>query len=167
MIYVKVVVIFKGTVRRRSSANPPLQPEVAGEGEVFRCNPQRKNRIMEKTGWNTVFDGTLNLVADEGMLNHLKTICPLFFESPKDIKHPTNQEIPVKRGGYNFFLATASVRDMTQEVLIRQACNPHDERCVELIAPIKLMDFFKIDDGDEIKVTAMGISSAHPIFFSP
>ena len=122
---------------------------------------------MEKTGWNTVIDCTLNLLADEGMLDDLRTICPLFFESPKDIKHPTNQEIPVKRGGYNYYLAAASVRGMTQEVLIRQACNPNDERCVELIAPIKLIDYFRVDDGDEIEVTAMRISSAHPLSSSP
>ena len=33
--------IFKGTVYRRSSSDPPSQPEVAGEREVFKCNPQR------------------------------------------------------------------------------------------------------------------------------
>ena len=33
--------IFKGTVYRRSSSDRPRQPEVAGEREVFKCNPQR------------------------------------------------------------------------------------------------------------------------------
>ena len=33
--------IFKGTVYRRSSSDRPRQPEVAGEREVFKCNPQQ------------------------------------------------------------------------------------------------------------------------------
>ena len=37
--------IFKGTVYRRSSSDPPSQPEVAGEREVFKCNPQRVCRM--------------------------------------------------------------------------------------------------------------------------
>ena len=53
--------IFKGTVYRRSSSDPPSQPEVAGEREVFKCNPQRVCRIIKETGWESVFCGTLNL----------------------------------------------------------------------------------------------------------
>ena len=40
------MMIFKGTVRRRRSANPPKQLGVAGVAEIFRCNPQRERRIM-------------------------------------------------------------------------------------------------------------------------
>ncbi len=42
--------IFKGTVYKRSSADHPSQPEVAGEREVFKCNLQRVRRIMKETG---------------------------------------------------------------------------------------------------------------------
>ena len=93
---------FKGMVRRRSSADPPRQPEVAGEAEIFRCNPKRKRRIMEATGWETVFDGTLNLQVPKGELEGLKDLCPLFFECPEDIEHPTNPKIPEIRGGYYY-----------------------------------------------------------------
>ena len=46
----------------------------------------------------------------------------------------------------------ASVRGETQEVLVRRAANPHDERCVELVAPAKLMDRLQIDEGSEVEV---------------
>ena len=49
--------IFKGTVYKRSSADCPKQLEIAGEREVFKCNPQRVRRIMEETGWESVFCG--------------------------------------------------------------------------------------------------------------
>ena len=107
---------------------------------------------MEETGWVAVFDGTLNLVVAEGVFERLRDVCPLFFEAPEDIKHPTDQRIPEIRGGYYYHKATASVRGETQEVLIKRAGNPHDERCLELIAPVKLMDRFQIDDGSEIDV---------------
>ena len=60
--------IFKGTVYRRSSADHPRQPEVAGEREVFKCNPQRVRRIMKETGWESVFCGTLNLRVREEIM---------------------------------------------------------------------------------------------------
>ena len=69
----------------------------------------------------------------------------LFFERPEDVKHPTDQRIPKKRGGYCYYRAAASVRGETQEVLVRRAGNPHDERCMELVAPVKLMDRLQID----------------------
>ena len=53
--------IFRGTVYRRSSADGPPQPGVAGEREVFEHNPQRVRRILNETGWERVFCGTLNL----------------------------------------------------------------------------------------------------------
>ena len=147
---------FKGTVYRRSSAGRPKQPEVAGESEVFKCNPQRVGRIMEETGWKNVFFGTLNLrVACEVDLSAMRA---LFFEPPEDVKHPTNQTIPKKRGGYCYYKATASVRGETQEVLVRRAVNPHNERCMELVAPVKLMDRLQIDDGSEVEVAVSSAS---------
>ena len=148
--------IFKGTVCRRSSAD--RQPEVAGEREVFKCNPQRVRRIKKETGWESVFCGTLNLrVADE-VSDDLSAMRALFFERPEDVKHPTNQSIPKKRGGYCYYRATASVRGETQEVLVRRAVNPHDERCVELVAPVKLMDRPQIDEGSEVEVAVSSAS---------
>ena len=68
------------------------------------------------------------------------------------IEHPTSQRIPEIRGGYYYHRATASVRGEIQEVLVRRAGNPHDERCVELVAPIKLMEHLQIDESSEIEV---------------
>lgn len=144
--------IFKGTVYRRSSANPPRQPEVAGERHVFKCNPQRVRRIMKETGWETVFCGTLNLRVAGGVSNDLSAMHALFFERPEDVKHPTDQRIPKIRGGYCYYRATVSVRGETQEVLVRRASNPHDGRSMELVAPVKLMDHLQIDEGSQVEV---------------
>ena len=69
-----------------------------------------------------------------------------------------NQRIPKKRGGYCYYRATASVRGETQEVLVRRAGNPHDKRCVELVAPVKLMDRLQIDEGSEVEVAVSSAS---------
>ena len=90
--------IFKGTVYRRSSSDRPRQPEVAGEREVFKCNPQRVCRIMKETGWESVFCGTLNLRVADGVSDDLSAMRALFFERPEDVKHPTDQRIPQERG---------------------------------------------------------------------
>lgn len=153
----EIAVVFRGMVYRRSSADHRMQPEVAGEREVFKCNPQRVRRIMNETGWDDVFCGTLNLRVDDGISDALSTKRELFFERPEAVRHPTNQNIPEIRGGYFYYTATASVRGETQEVLVRRAGNPHDKMCVELIAPVKLMDRLQIDEGSEVKVA---VSSA-------
>ena len=75
--------IFKGTVYRRNSADRPRQPEVAGEREVFKCNPQRVRRIMKETGWENVFCGTLNLRVADGVSDDLSAMRALFFERPE------------------------------------------------------------------------------------
>ena len=150
--------IFKGTVYRRSSSDRPRQPEVAGEREVFKCNPQRVRRIMKETDWESVFCGTLNLRVADGVSDDLSAMRALFFERPEDVKHPTDQRIPKKRGGYCYYRATASVRGETQEVLVRRAGNPHDKRCVELVAPVKLMDRLQIDEGSEVEVAVSSAS---------
>lgn len=62
---------FKGTVYQRSSAHPPKQPDVPGEAEIFRCNPRRSRRIMEKTGWDRVFRGALKLSVPEDVFDRL------------------------------------------------------------------------------------------------
>ena len=42
--------IFKGTVYRRSSSDPPSQPEVAGEREVFKCAACVPNNERDRLG---------------------------------------------------------------------------------------------------------------------
>lgn len=143
--------IFIGVVRRRSSVGD--RPWVAGEAEVFRCNPQRRRRIMEETGWDTVFDGTLNVrVVDGSVAAGLRDMRALFIERPEDIRHPTSPRLPGIRGGYFYYRAMASRRGETQEVLVRRAGDLRDIRAVELVAPVKLMDRFQVDEGDRIIV---------------
>ena len=38
------------------------------------------------------------------------------------------------------------------EALVKRANHPHDERCVELVAPVKLMDHLQIGEGSEVEV---------------
>ena len=107
---------------------------------------------MKETGWETVVNGTLNLVvADASRFEGLRDQ-QLFFERPEDIEHPTNPKIPKKRGGYYYYKATASASGKTQDVLVRRADNPHDERSVELVAPVRLPKHFQITEGSEIEV---------------
>ena len=96
-------------------------------------------------------------VAD-GVSDDLSAIRALFFERPEDVKHPTDQRIPKKRDEYCYYRATASVRGETQEVLVRRAGNPHDKRCVELVAPVKLMDRLQIDKCSEVEVAVSSAS---------
>ncbi len=146
--------IVNGRVYSRSSAG--RQTEVAGEEDVFKENPQRRWRIMEETGWESVFDGTLNLQVDGGVFEDLEKLNPLFFERPEAIKHPTNPRIPKMRGGYYYYRAMASVEGTTQEVLVRRAGNPHDKKCLELVAAVKLRERLRIDDGNDLEITVEG-----------
>ena len=148
--------IFKGIVYGRSSEN--RQTEVAGEREIFKRNPQRVRRIKQGTGWRCVFCGTLNLKVCDGVFDELSTKPELFFEHPEDIIHPTNRTIPGQRCGYYYYRATASVRGETQEVLVRRAGKPHDKKCMELVAPVRLMDRLQINEGSEVEVV---VSSAN------
>ena len=157
----EIAVIFKGKVYRRSSAVPPKQPEVAGESEVFKCNPQRTRRIREETGWECVFCGTLNLRVAGGTFDALSAMRALFCERPEDVKHPSGQRIPEKRGGYYYYRATASVPGVpgaTQEVLVRRADKPHDKRCLELVAPVKLMDRLHVNEDSQVEVAVSSAS---------
>ena len=108
---------------------------------------------MKQAHWESVLDGTLNLIVPEWVFGGLGVMTPLFFEHPKDIEHPSNPKIPKMRGGYYYHRATASVRGETQEVLVRRPGRPIHWRHLELIAPVKLMDRFQIDEGDEIEVS--------------
>ncbi len=151
--------VFKGTVCRRSSASPPKNPKVAGESEIFRHNPQRVCRIKEETGWESVFCGTLNLRVCDGVFEGLCAIRKLFFEPPEDITHPTCQCIPKKRGGYHYYKATASAGGKTQEVLVRRADKPFNQKGVELVSSVKLMDCLQIDEGCKVEVKIIASSA--------
>ena len=82
----------------------------------------------------------------------------LFRERPEDVKHPSGQGIPEKRGGYYYYRAMASVAGVTQEVLVRRADKPHDKTCLELVAPVKLMDRLHVDKGSQVEVAVCSAS---------
>lgn len=149
--------IFRGRTYRRSSAEHPRPIEPAGEREVFESNPQRTFRIRKETGWEAVFPGTLNLRVASGVHGDLGTMRELFLERPGDVTHPTHPGIPTKRGGYRYYRATASARGETQEVLVRRAGNPHDDMCLELVAPVKLADRLRLEENDEVEVAVSSV----------
>ena len=93
-----------------------------------------------------------------GVFGDLSVMRELFFERPEDVTHPTNHRIPALRRGYYYYRATASVGAETQVVLVRRAGNPHDKTCLELVAPVKLMDRLQIDEGNEVKVAVSSAS---------
>ena len=149
-------VIFTGRVRRRSTA-AGQKSNVAGESEIFKQNPQRAYRITQATGWDDVFPGTLNLAVAEGIFDAIRAKREVFLELPEKITHPTNLAIPALREGYYYYSGTVSVRGRTQEVLVKLAGKPHDERFVELVAPVQLMTSLQIDEGSIVEVA---VSSA-------
>lgn len=149
--------IFKGRTYRRSSVKHSRPNEPAGEWEVFESNPQRTSRIRKETGWEAVFPGTLNLRVASGVHGDLGTMRELFLERPGDVTHPTHPGIPAKRGGYRYYRATASARGEIQEVLVRRASNPHDDRCLELVAPVKLADRLRLEEVDEVRVSVSSV----------
>ena len=99
-----------------------------------------------------MFFAALSTLGAGGVSDDLGAVRALFFERPEDVKHPTDESIPKKRGGYCYYRATASVQGETQEALVKRANNPHDDRCVELVAPVKLIDRLQIDEGSEVEV---------------
>lgn len=150
--------MFKGTIRRRSTAPGRSANDAPGESQVFKINSKRIKKIKAETGWESVFHGTLNLDVAEDVAQHFATEHPLFCEWPHDIRFPWNPELPKDLKGYRYFLATAAVGDKSQEVLVRIPGRPF-KNSVELVAPVKLRDYFGIDEGTEVTVICDPISN--------
>lgn len=72
--------MFKGTVRRRSTIPGRSATPAPGESQVFKINSKRIKKIKDKTGWDCVFPGTLNLDVTDDVVRYFATEHPLFIE---------------------------------------------------------------------------------------
>ena len=149
-------VIFTGRVRRRSTA-AGQKSNVAGESEIFKQNPQRAYRITQATGWDDVFPGTLNLAVAEESLTPSARSARCSWSSQRRSRIQQTWRSPRCAKGTTTYSGTVSVRGRTQEVLVKLAGKPHDERFVELVAPVQLMTSLQIDGGSIVEVA---VSSA-------
>ena len=107
--------------------------------------------------WRRLEPGTLNLYLDRDedrkKARKLTVVKELIFEPHDEINYPNKwQHIPKIRGGYKYYLATATVKEETQEVLVRRAINPIPKH-IELFAAVNLRAHFRLQDRDEVQVT--------------
>ena len=142
-----------GRVESRSSSAFFRDCDAPSESKIHRLNPRRRKRIREKMKrWRCLEPGSLNLGVDGETLDRLMEVKELIFEPHDEVEYPPGwQHIPKRRGGYKYYLATATVKGETQEVLVRRAINPLPGR-IELFAAVNLRDRFRLRDGNEIKV---------------
>jgi CTP-dependent riboflavin kinase len=139
-----------GTVESRSSIEPGHGPP--GETEIQRINPTRGATILEKTGWSSLAPGTLNLGIPNDVLQSLDTLKPIWVEDCANIKYPEPyQHIPAKRVAYYYYRGQAVKGNESQPIVARKAQVPVPGR-VEILAPVKLRDLMRLDDGDQLAI---------------
>ena len=139
-----------GKVQSRDSGAPR-------ESKISGLNPLRETRIREKMDWKRLEPGSLNLGVDCKTADKLLKVKEVIYEHPDEIKYPDGwQHIPKKRGGYKYYLATATVRGETQEVLVRRGAIEPLSELIELFAEVNLRVHFQLKDDDRIQVTVRG-----------
>jgi len=140
---------FLGKVSSRSSRSITGPP---GESEIQRLNPQRTEKILQATGWESLAEGSLNLEVTENIVINLGKLEPLIREDWRNVKYPRGFEnIPIIRKGYLYYSGVACKGKSNAPVLVRRAVNPLPTR-VELFSPFKLRDDLQLNDGDSIEV---------------
>ncbi len=144
---------FTGTVFFRSSKEQGGVPgEAPGEAEIQRKNPQRKKMILNATGWDDLFPGSLNIRVDRQVVHRLLLCEPLIREPGETITYPEGyKHIPKMRVGYLYYKAVLTRKGNNEEVLVRRACNTkYLEDIIEVFAPKNLKDAMSLNDGDQI-----------------
>jgi hypothetical protein len=117
---------------------------------VLRLNPQRQTMILDATGWSQLTPGTLNLEVLPEIVERLLSLEPLIREPGASVMYPPPyQALPLMRGGYLYFAATVSRRDVSAPALIRRAINPLRGR-IEAFSDRCLRDFLHVVDDDEV-----------------
>lgn len=138
---------FKATVSARSSRRSSGPP---GEAKVLQLNPQRREIILNHTGWSHLVEGTLNLEVEQSVVEILGHITPAIREPGQTVQYPSRyKHIPVQRVAYLYFDAILLHKGKEEPVLIRRAENPLKER-IEAFAPVMLRETLDLSDGDEI-----------------
>jgi hypothetical protein len=137
---------FKAIVNSRSSSKRMGPP---GEKEILKLNPKRREMILDKTGWNYLYPGTLNLTVDADMVIKLRAKKPDILEPGNSVKYPeAYQRIPLKRRSYLYFLGKISKNNQAEEVLFRVAEVPPRPDLIETFAPVRLRNTLSLKDGD-------------------
>lgn len=138
---------FTAKISSRSSTRRTGPP---GETEILALNPQRREMILNATGWNEISDGTLNLEVHEDVVCQLLSQEPAIREPGSTVKYPArHQRIPRLRIAYLYFRGSISYSGNSEDVLIRTAENPLKNR-LEAFAPVKLRDRLEFLDGDQV-----------------
>jgi CTP-dependent riboflavin kinase len=143
---------FEGQFYLRSSVQTgQIAP---GERAILALNPDRRTRICEATGWVDLYLGTLNLRVDKVDYDALLAMNPVLIEQGSAILYPEPyKRIPIARGEYYYYLATASFLGKSCEVMARRVkFPPFGSTPVELFAPVNLTDFFGLKKGDRVIV---------------
>jgi hypothetical protein len=140
---------FIGRVFARSSTGKGGPP---GEKAILELNPERRERILELTGWRSLEAGTLNLAVDDTVLDLLRQSEPDMTEDASTILYPEPwKHIPAIRKAYLYYKATACAPLSSAEVLVRRAQIPVPGR-VELFAAQNIRTTLKVSDGDLLQV---------------
>lgn len=138
---------FKAEISSRSSLHQSGPPS---ETEILRLNPQRREMILNETGWEELYEGTLNLEIHKDVVNQLRKRKPTIRETGSSVTYPSKfQHIPKIRKVYLYFRGTISKGNHSEDVLFRTAINPLLNR-IEAFAPMRLRDALNLEDGDQV-----------------
>jgi CTP-dependent riboflavin kinase len=138
---------FPATVSSRSSRGPGGPP---GEADVLALNPQRRDRILQATGWSSLFPGSLNLEVTPDCVHCLLLHTPAIREDGENVRYPSAYaHIPKIRIGYLYFSGRLRNGDRVAPVLFRRAVNPLSNR-IEAFAEQQLRQTLSLSDGDII-----------------
>lgn len=138
---------FPATISSRSSRGPGGPP---GETEILRLNPKRRDRILQATGWASLFPGSLNLEVTPDCVHLLLLSAPAIREDGEDIQYPSAYaNIPRLRVGYLYFSGRLRNGDRVAPVLFRRAVNPLPNR-IEAFAEQALREALSLTDGNAV-----------------
>ena len=145
---------FRGNVVFGSSAKLARGEMVPpGEGRILELNPQRRQKILEVTGWLIVEPGTLNLDVDDAIPTKLLACTPAFVERAATIRYPAGFEhVPSLRVEYYYYHGVARAGRRPEPILARRAKVPPYPGLVELFAAVNLTKRFGLKSGDSLLV---------------
>jgi hypothetical protein len=134
---------FSAIVSSRSTKDPSGPPS---EREILELNPNRRERILEVTGWDFLFPGSLNLEIPCDRAHRFWRCMPVLNESGQDVRYPdAYAHIPKLRVGYLYFAGQLRNGDRTHSVLFRRAANPLPNR-IEAFASCSLRETLSLSD---------------------
>lgn len=86
---------------------------------MLALNPQRRERILQATGWKDLVPGTLNLEVAEDSVHRLLLCTPVIREKGKDVKYPQQYvRIPTLRVGYLLLLGQNQERRKSRNTTV-------------------------------------------------